>query len=106
MERKAVQYVDRRTGERVTESVMGDKALRCAYETMRGRALWPVLGGSGLISRHMGRRYYSPKSKAAIASLVAIPGCRADEAAKPIGDYASFNEFFTRRLKPCSRPVG
>lgn len=106
MERKAVQYVDRRTGERVTESVMGDKALRFAYETLLGRTLWPVLFGSGLISRYMGRKYDSPKSKAAIASLVAIPGCRADEAAKPIGDYASFNEFFTRRLKPGSRSVG
>ncbi|MBR1921077.1 MAG: phosphatidylserine decarboxylase, partial [Kiritimatiellae bacterium] len=36
----------------------------------------------------------------------ATPGCRADEAERPLGDYASFNDFFTRRLKPGARPVG
>ena len=85
---------------------MGDKALRFAYETLLGRTFWPVLFGSGLISRYMGRKYDSPKSRSDIAALVSIPGCRADEAEKPIGEYASFNEFFTRRLKPGSRPVG
>ena len=101
-----VEYVDRRTGERVAESVMGDRALRFAYETLLGRTLWPVLFGSGFVSALMGRRYDSPRSKGDIAKLAAIPGCRADEAEKPIGEYATFNEFFTRRLKPGSRPLG
>ena len=101
-----VQFIDRRTGETVTESVMGDKALRFAYETLLGRTLWPVLFGSRLVSAAMGRRYDSPRSKADIAKLAAIPGCRADEAEKPVSEYSSFNEFFTRRLKPGARPVG
>ena len=101
-----VEYVDRRTGERVAETVMGDRALRFAYETLLGRTLWPVLFGSKLPSALMGRRYDSPRSRADIAKLAAIPGCRADEAEKPLGEYASFNEFFTRRLKPGARPVG
>lgn len=38
------------------------------------------------------------------------PFCRtyridADEAEKPIHEYASLNEFFTRRLKPGARPI-
>ena len=101
-----IVYVDRATGERVTESVMGDKALRFAYETLLGRTLWPVLFGSRLVSAWLGRRYDSPRSKKAIASLASIPGCRADEAEKPIDDYPNFNAFFTRRLKPGCRPVG
>jgi phosphatidylserine decarboxylase len=101
-----VQFIDRRTGETVTESVMGDKALRFAYETLLGRTLWPVLFGSRFVSAVMGRRYDSPRSKADIAKLASIPGCRADEAEKPIAEYASFNEFFTRRLKPGARPLG
>ncbi len=101
-----VEYIDRRTGARVAESIMGDRALRFAYETLLGRTLWPVLFGSRFVSALMGRRYDSPKSKADIAKLAAIPGCRADEAEKPIGEYATFNEFFTRRLKHGARPIG
>ena len=103
---KAVEYIDRASGKRVEESVMGDKALRFAYETLLGRTLWSVLFGSKAISACMGRRYDSPKSRKDIAKLVAIPGCRAEEAEKPIGEYSCFNEFFTRRLKPGSRPIG
>ena len=102
---KKVEYIDRKTGARVVESVMGDKALRFAYETLLGRTLWPVLFGSKAVSAWLGRRYDAPRSKKDIAALAAIPGCRAEEAEKPLADYASFNDFFTRRLKPGSRPV-
>ena len=101
-----VEYIDRMTGEKVAESVMGDRALRFAYETLAGRTLWPVLFGSKLISAYMGRRYDSRSSRKDIAKLVAIPGCVAEEAEKPWTAYESFNEFFTRHLKPGARPVG
>ena len=103
---RPIEYIDRATGEKVTETVMGDKALRFAYETLLGRTLWPVLFGSRRVSAMMGRRYDSPRSRKAIRSLASIPGCRPEEAEKPISGYASFNEFFTRRLKPGARPVG
>ena len=103
---KAVEYIDRASGERITESVMGDGALRFAYETLLGRTLWPVLFGSKAISAIMGWYYDSPKSRKAIASLAAIPGCKADEAEHPISSYPSFNAFFTRKLKPGARPIG
>ena len=101
-----IEYVDRATGERVVESVMGDKALRFAYETLLGRTLWPVLFGSKAMSAWLGRKYDSPKSRKDIPALASIPGCRAEEAEKPIAEYGSFNEFFTRHLKPGARPVG
>ena len=85
---------------------MGDKALRFAYETLLGRTLWSVLFGSKAVSAIMGRRYDSPRSRKSIRSLAAIPGCRPEEAEKPMEEYASFNEFFTRRLKPGARPLG
>ena len=102
----APKYVDRETGETVVESVMGDGALRFAYETLLGRTLWPVLFGSKLVSALLGAKYDSPRSRKAIRSLASIPGCRSDEAEKPLSEYASFNEFFTRRLKPGARPLG
>ena len=103
---KSVEYIDRQSGEKVVESVMGDGALRFAYETLLGRTLWPVLFGSKILSAWLGRKYDSSKSKKDIATLVAIPGCRAEEAEKPVAEYGSFNEFFTRRLKAGARPLG
>ena len=101
-----IVYIDRRTGQKVVESVMGDGALRFAYETLLGRTLWPVLFGSKLISAVLGRRYDAPRSRRDIPQLAQIPGCRPDEAEKPLTDYVSFNDFFTRRLKPGARPLG
>ena len=101
-----IEYIDRATGEKVAESVMGDRALRFAYETLLGRTLWPVLFGSKLVSAIMGRRYDSPCSRKDSPKLASIPGCQPGEAEKPIDAYSSFNDFFTRRLKPGERPVG
>ena len=101
-----IEYIDRATGDKVAESVMGDKALRFAYETLLGRTLWPVLFGSKRISALMGRHYDSPRSRKDIPKLASIPGCNAAEAEKPIAEYDSFNDFFTRRLKPGARPIG
>ena len=101
-----VDYIDRVTCEKVTESVMGDGALRFAYETALGRTLWPVLFGSKFLSALMGAYYDSRLSRRAIRALAAIPGCRADEAEQPLAAYRSFNDFFTRRLKPGARPLG
>lgn len=103
---EAIEYIVRATGERKTESVMGDKALRFAYETLLGRTLWPVLFGSKAVSALMGLYYDSTLSKGAIKSLVSIPGCVAAEAEKPLAEYRSFNEFFTRKLRAGARPVG
>ena len=103
---KPLQYIDRATGERVTESVMGDGALKFAYETMLGRTLWPVLFGSKAISAIMGLYYDSPMSKKAIGQLAGIPGCLVEEAEMSPDEYESFNAFFTRKLKPGARPVG
>jgi phosphatidylserine decarboxylase len=103
---KPIEYINRATGERVVETVMGDAALRFAYETMLGRTLWPVLFGSKAVSAILGRHYDSPRSRKSIPALATLPGCRADEAEKPISEYPSFNAFFTRRLKSGARPVG
>lgn len=103
---KPIEYIDRETGMKVTESVMGNGALKFAYETLLGRTLWPVLFGSKLISAIMGAYYDSPRSKKAISSLASIPGCKAEEAEKSISEYSSFNEFFTRHLKEGARPIG
>ena len=100
-----VFYIDRASGKECMESVMGDGALRFAYETALGRSLWGILFGSGFLSGLMGKYYDSPCSRKKIASLTAIPGCEAEEAEKDVSEYTSFNDFFIRRLKPGARPA-
>lgn len=100
-----IKYLDRTTGEIVTETVMGDGALRFAYNTLLGRTLWPVLFGGRFVSALMGKYYDSPASRKDIARLTAIPGCDPSEAEYPVEHYNSFNDFFARRLKAGARVV-
>ena len=85
---------------------MGDGFLRFAYETLLGRTIWPVIFGSGFCSSLLGAFYDSRLSRRSIANLANLPGCHPDEAEKPVADYVSFNEFFTRRLRPECRLFG
>ncbi len=101
-----IQFYNRKTGQVVSETVMGDKALRFAYETFLGRTLWPILFGSRLVSAIMGAYYDSRLSRKAIRSLASLPGCEADEAEKPVEAYPTFNAFFTRHVKAGARPIG
>ena len=105
MSEEAIKYIDRTTGRVCTETVMGDGALRFAYQTLLGRSLWGILFGGRFFSALMGKYYDSAMSAAKIETLANIPGCRSEEAEFPLEHYDTFNEFFARRLKPGSRPV-
>ena len=102
--KKAITIVNRKTGELVQETVMGDGALRFAYETFLGHCLSGVLFNTSGLSALMGWYYDRSVSRRNINDLASIPGCNASEAELPPEKYASFNEFFTRRLKKGVRP--
>lgn len=57
------------------------------------------------ISRITGAFAKSKASRRLIPWFVKSYGIRAEDAEKQIGEYASLNDFFTRRLKPGLRPV-
>lgn len=63
------------------------------------------LGSRKWISRLAGRIAHSPASRVLIPRFARAYGIAIDEAEKPIGEYATLNEFFTRRLKPGARPI-
>ena len=46
-----------------------------------------------------------PMMRAAIRAFVRKYGVDASEAERPIDEYPTFTEFFTRRLKPGARPI-
>ena len=107
MSRKSqpIQLIDRATGEKFTETVMGQGALNFAYNTLMGRCLWGMLFNTSFFSDIMGKYYDSPKSKKSIKKLLAIPGLKANEADREWHTYSSFNDFFARKLKPGMRPA-
>lgn len=63
------------------------------------------LSSRKFISRITGRVAKSPLSRRWIAKFASAYQIPVHEAEKKLEEYATLNEFFTRRLKPGSRPV-
>lgn len=57
------------------------------------------------ISRITGAFAKSRASRRLIPWFAQTYGIRVEDAERPVGDYQSLNDFFTRRLKPGIRPV-
>jgi phosphatidylserine decarboxylase len=101
----SIRYVDRRTGELGTEVVLGEALVRYVYERFFGRALRRSLLTRPLFSRAYGRWQSSAASRRAIARVVRDLAIGMDDYVTPPGGFASFNDFFTRKLKPGARPL-
>lgn len=100
-----VVYFNRRTGAVETEEIYGERFLRWAYERPWGRpALW-LLVKRAIFSRWYGWRMGRPASRRRIGPFMARYRVDADEMADDAASFASFNAFFSRRLKPSARPV-
>ena len=96
--------IDRETGEPFEETVLGEKWIRWAYQDARLGILERILFRSTLISKLMGKWYDSSFSKGKIETVIEALAINEDEFAQPTESYASFNAFFTRQLKPETRP--
>jgi phosphatidylserine decarboxylase len=96
---------DRASGALVEEPVYREAELRWAYEDAFGRVAFDVLGNNWLFCAFEGLKADLPTSVDRIPAFVEAFGVDMDEAERPIGTYASFNDFFTRRLRPHARPV-
>lgn len=67
--------------------------------------LMTELSSRKFVSRLTGRFAKSPLSRGWIARFASVYRIPVHEAEKNLDEYGSLNEFFTRRLKPGSRPV-
>ncbi len=104
-ESKPVQFYNRESGALETEAIFGEKPLRWVYETHLGKiALWALIRRAAF-SEFYGWWMSRPASREKV-----VPFCRdfkmnTSEFAEPPESYASFNDFFSRKLKPGARPV-
>jgi len=100
-----IVYYDRYLGETCVEKVYGDKALRWTYGTLSGRISLNILVKRALFSRWYGWKMDRPGTRVKIAPFIETYDLDATEVVRDVGDFANFNEFFFRELKPAARPI-
>ena len=99
----AVQYIERTSGQLKTEKIAGEAWLRWLYQNPVGEATLSTLVKRKFVSEWYGNMMDSPDSKDKIASSVDEYQIDLSQAEKQY--FKSFNDFFTRKLKPEFRPV-
>ena len=100
-----IRYFNRHTASFETEEVYGEKFLRWTYGQPLGAiALWAMVKRP-FFSAWFGRRMSTPESAARVSPFIARYGLDPAEFADPPASFRSFNEFFSRKLKPGARPI-
>ena len=105
MEEDGITFYTRYTGEMERETVMGERALRWIYGTATGKLALHLLVKRAAVSKVMGWMKDRPSSARCLPQFVQEYGIDMTEAERAVEEYASFNDFFTRTLKPGARPV-
>jgi len=100
-----IQYYNRHTRRIETEQVYGEGFLRWAYGNPIGKVALHALVKRRIFSEWYGRRMNTQASAARIAPFIKSYELDPADFADAPDSYASFNEFFYRRLKPEARPV-
>jgi phosphatidylserine decarboxylase len=72
--------------------------------SLRLLSLYPKKSGSRAVGALARLTLARPLRRPLLGRFAAAYGVNLDEADRPLEDYASFLEFFTRRLKPGARP--
>jgi phosphatidylserine decarboxylase len=103
-----ISYIDRKTGKQCVEKVYGYWALSLLY----GDAWWckllsllflPIVSRIPFFSKFYGYLQKRPGSKKKVAPFIQVYDVDASEFVE--SDFASFNDFFIRKLKPEKRPI-
>jgi phosphatidylserine decarboxylase len=76
-----------------------DRARRSMWRIVPKRAVSEAIGWGA--ARDIPRRL----RRTMLSQFASVYGIDVDEAEKPLEDYAGFDDFFTRRLRPGARPI-
>jgi phosphatidylserine decarboxylase len=105
MPHHSIEFFNRHTGRLETEQVYGERFLRWVYGTPLGKLALRTLIKRGAFSRLYGWLMDSERSRGLIAPFIAKYGLDMGHFARALDDFASFNDFFHRELKPGARPI-
>lgn len=100
-----ITFFNRYTQQQEQEKIMGEKSLRWVYGTHTGKLALHLLVKRAFFSRLMGFMKNTRRSARNLKEFVQEYNINMEEAARPVEDYTSFNDFFYRKLKPGTRPI-
>jgi phosphatidylserine decarboxylase len=101
-----IRYIDRASGTLETEAVYGAGALSFFYGPgAPGAVFLPMLSKLPVWSAAYGFMMSRGWSAGKVRPFIAEYGIKIDEFVEPEGGYASFNDFFYRKLQPNARPI-
>ena len=100
-----IQFFNRSKGTVETEDVYGEDWLRLIYEKPLGKLLLWAAVKRAWFSRWYGWRMSRPSSKARIRPFIHKYKLDENEFAADTESFKSFNDFFSRKLKPKARPI-
>lgn len=105
-----ISYIDRTTGKIEQERVYGAKALNLLYgngwlTSLFGGPLAHLCARLPFFSAMFGYLKTRPSSARQIAPFIKNFGMDPSEFQEPPSSFASFNDFFIRKLKPSARPI-
>lgn len=95
-----------RETKQVEEEIVSLKSImEFMYSTKTGLILTEKLLKKKYFSLVYGNTLKKPSSKKRIESFIKEHKINVEEIERPLESFNSFNEFFTRKLKPIARPV-
>ncbi|HIG82026.1 MAG TPA: phosphatidylserine decarboxylase [Verrucomicrobiales bacterium] len=100
-----IQFYNRTTGEVETEVVYGEQWLRWILFNPFGQIALHAVAKRAWFSRWYGWRMNSKSSASRVKPFIKQYDIVESEHVKAADDFASFNDFFYRKLKPEARPV-
>jgi phosphatidylserine decarboxylase len=99
-----VTYRNRETGEVVAEPLLYETAQRWIYERPMGLTIFDCVLNNRPFCWLYGKWQNMPWSRRKISEFADRYGMDVEEVELPLNSYRSFNDFFSRRLKPEARP--
>ena len=99
-------YRERRTNEVKIEKIAGEAFVKWSYESKSGSRLMNLVFNRRWLSALAGKVQDRRFSRKRVADFIREMGIDLREAEREHPeDYLSFNDFFTRKLKPEARPI-
>ena len=100
-----IVYYDRYQDKMCVEKVYGDGFLRWTYGSLGGKLALAALVKRACFSHWYGWRMDRARSRRKIAPFLEEYELDPREFVLKPEEFANFNEFFFRRLKPAARPI-
>ncbi len=100
-----ITYFNRHSGQLETEKIYGEGFLNFSYANPLGAIPLHAMVKRAGFSKWYGHRMDTPKTRAKIVPFIETYGLDPADFADSPDSYASFNEFFYRKLKPAARPI-